>query len=606
MKKQLIMNISYKNIIRRSSFKLSLMALALGGVGGGMLSSCSDFLEVEPRNEITLEKFWNEKADVEATVAGLYSNMQSYDIISRMMIWGEFRSENIAMYGTTIQDDINLEYLLKENITASNWYTSWSAFYKVINDCNTVIKYAPQVAAVDPAYSDSELKAHIAEATALRSICYFYLIRTFRDVPYTTEAYLDDNQQMDVKATPFDEVLAQLIESLEAVKNDAVKTYPSSNSTNRLYQTGRITKLAVNAILADMYLWKHDYDKCIACADYVINEKMEELKKSSSYQASDYADVNGFPLIPSKFKGSSNSFGNAFNQIFVEGNSSEGIFELTFMKGSEGNMISNGPFNNFYGGGTRVPFVKGSDYVANDISSASPVVFKNKYDGRAYENFRYKGDMADGINKGVVRFNSGVVLLNPQLNTFYKQSSWGTIYETVGAKEDSRNKSNYILYRLSDVMLMKAEALAMKMNAASGELSTEDEALREQAFHLVNAVNKRSLYQLVLKDTLVYSDYATKGDLTNLIYDERNRELMFEGKRYFDLVRRARLEGNTDYLRGKCKLKSSDNASVVESKLLRMDAIYWPYNLEEIKVNKNLVQNPAFGSGENGSFDKTK
>ena len=29
-----------------------------------LLSSCSDFLEIEPLNEIVLENFWNEKADV--------------------------------------------------------------------------------------------------------------------------------------------------------------------------------------------------------------------------------------------------------------------------------------------------------------------------------------------------------------------------------------------------------------------------------------------------------------------------------------------------------------------------------------------------------------
>ena len=38
--------------------------------------------------------------------------------------------------------------------------------------------------------------------------------------------------------------------------------------------------------------------------------------------------------------------------------------------------------------------------------------------------------------------------------------------------------------------------------------------------------------------------------------------------------------------------------------IAKMDAIYWPYNNEELKVNKNLVQNPAFGSGENGSYEK--
>jgi hypothetical protein len=36
-----------------------------------------------------------------------------------------------------------------------------------------------------------------------------------------------------------------------------------------------------------------------------------------------------------------------------------------------------------------------------------------------------------------------------------------------------------------------------------------------------------------------------------------------------------------------------------------MDAIYWPYNLNEMKVNHNLVQNPAFGSGEDESYEKT-
>jgi hypothetical protein len=35
----------------------------------------------------------------------------------------------------------------------------------------------------------------------------------------------------------------------------------------------------------------------------------------------------------------------------------------------------------------------------------------------------------------------------------------------------------------------------------------------------------------------------------------------------------------------------------------KMDAIYWPYNLDEIKVNPHLHQNSAFGSGENSSYE---
>ena len=78
-------------------------------------TSCSDFLEIKPQNEIILEDFWNEKADVEAIIAGCYSGMQSEAVIKRMMVWGEFRSDNIGP-GSNVQSDGNLEKILKENI----------------------------------------------------------------------------------------------------------------------------------------------------------------------------------------------------------------------------------------------------------------------------------------------------------------------------------------------------------------------------------------------------------------------------------------------------------------------------------------------------------
>ena len=45
------------------------------------LSSCSDFLETEPKDRITLEKFWNEKGDVEAIISGIYNKMAEYQVM---------------------------------------------------------------------------------------------------------------------------------------------------------------------------------------------------------------------------------------------------------------------------------------------------------------------------------------------------------------------------------------------------------------------------------------------------------------------------------------------------------------------------------------------
>ncbi len=51
------------------------------------LGSCSDFLEKEPQDRITLEKFWNEKGDVEAIIAGTYNLIAAYDVTARMLVW---------------------------------------------------------------------------------------------------------------------------------------------------------------------------------------------------------------------------------------------------------------------------------------------------------------------------------------------------------------------------------------------------------------------------------------------------------------------------------------------------------------------------------------
>lgn len=152
-------------------------------------------------------------------------------------------------------------------------------------------------------------------------------------------------------------------------------------------------------------------------------------------------------------------------------------------------------------------------------------------------------------------------------------------------------------------MLLAAEAYSQLISDEENALTEEtDIANRDNAFKLVNAVNKRSIMQETLKDTLVLSDYNTKAKITDLVYKERARELMFEGKRYFDLVRHAQRDGDTKYIREQCSNKNPDLKTVINSKMQKMDAIYWPYNIDELRVNPYLKQNSAFGSGENDSY----
>ena len=589
--------------------KTLAMVAAVAPIGAGMMSSCSDFLEVEPQNVITLDQFWNDANDVENVIAGCYSKMSDYGFLSRAMIWGEFRSENVINNGP-INKDISLERILKENIMANNSYTDWTDYYKIINDCNTIMEYAPKVAEKDPSYTQSQLKADLAEATAIRSLCYFYLIRTFRDVPYYETAYLDDNQELDLPATSFNEILDKLINSLESIQGDIISKYPlesTSDSWVSVYDYYRITRPGVWAMLCEMYLWKKDYQNCVKYADMIINYKKNQAIKDFRYSESEFKNTNGYPLVSDRNSGMSNSYGNAFNSIFLKSNTgwlTESIFEIAFVQGSGSSLKSNVAAGNFYGGEGREPWVVYTTWVGDDEKNGTYKVFDkaNKgLDARAYENMNLNGTY---VNK--LTCNGGTRMSLESGDEPWKKAQYPSQYPVEGSNKDSRNKCNWIVYRLSDIMLMKAEALTQMMSDNSETLAGTDLQYRDEAFNLINAVNKRSLMQQEPKDTLVRDDYPTKATITNLVYEERNRELMFEGKRFYDLVRRSQRDGNTDYLCEQVANKSVDLKSTIMSKLSKMDAIYWPYNLNECKANKNLKQNPAFGTGENSSYETSK
>ena len=556
-----------------------MMALGLG--------SCSDFLEIEPLNDIVLDKFWNEENDVENIVAGCYSGMQNRILIERMIVWGELRSDHL-IGGTGVQDNINIQNILKENITANNVYTSWGEFYDIINRCNTVLHYSPLVAERDPNYTETELMATRAEVSAIRDLCYFYLIRTFRDVPYSTQPFLDELQQMAMPATKFDAVLDSLITDLENVKSYAVKTYPVSKTN---YQCGRITQDAIHAMLAEMYLWKKDYANSVKYADMVIDAKTQRFQDeidNAGGNSSSYKMFEGYPLIYDSYT-TGNLYGNAYGTIFGSGASRESILELIFA--DDNTLLANHGLSFLYGNQKTMPgIVKPADFITTDVSDASYKVFCDKYDTRNYENLYKMSASQYGVAKYVCK--SGMVSISSTEITSLASPSYPEKY----------CHANWILYRLSDVMLLKAEALVQMVD---GDAKTEaNDSLLRAAYDIVSVINKRSNCATTYMP-ITYANYSTKSQMENLVFEERARELMFEGKRWYDLVRRSLRDGNTSYLVQQVTRKGSDNASVVQAKLAKMDAIFWPYNLDELKVNPYLVQNPAFGSGDDNSYQNT-
>lgn len=594
------MNTKNKMIYKAGTLCCGIAAALVG------ISSCADFLEIKPQDVIILDDFWNEKTDVENVVMGCYSQLQSDGVRRRMMIWGEARSENI-MSGINISSDVDLYNILKENITAINKYTTWDGFYDVINRCNTVLKYAPSVAAADPGYTEGDLRANIAEVSALRDLCYFYLIRTFRNVPYSTEAYTDDDQKMDLPATPFYEVLDSLIYDLEKVKDDAVVRYPE---TQPRYQTGRITRDAIYSMLCEMYLWRGDYDKCIQYAEFVINsmkDRYEEERNSStgrrgvgSMSSQNIVDTrfNGYPLVADNVS-SGSYFGSSYEDIFVDGSSRETIFELNYPTDPKNTGYPvNSAISSFYGNSTDTKgLLAASTVITEDIALTSGrKIFddKNKtLDIRLYTSCDAEGGAITKLAAEVV----DITISANKATTSYARFP------------QDNNASQWIIYRLPDIMLFEAEALCQQMEEGSDSIVIANNAPKlDQCFKLVNAINKRAICktQLTDADTLKRADYTTKNLMETLVMRERQREFLFEGKRWYDLVRYCLRDNRTNPVLEAVVMRDDVNATFALNFFKKMDAIFWPYNNEELKVNRNLEPNPVFGSGESSSYEKTK
>lgn len=543
-------------------------------------TSCSDFLDILPMNDVVLENFWTEKADVTSVMNSCYETFEHSDALLRMGVWGELRSDNLKA-GANVPNNIN--EILKENLLPSNDLCNWSKFYEAINRCNTVCFYAPLVQAIDPNYTEEEMRANVAEATTLRALAYFYLIRTFRDVPYSTQPSIDDTQHYILPATPFNDVLDSLITDLERVKGDAVRRYYVDDSNSAYVNSSKITRWAVYALLADLYLWRGEWDNAIRCCDVVIDFKRQQYQEmlEREGQVNDIDLIDSIPMILEKPVGTT-VCGNTYNEIFGTGNSFESIFELYF---TSRQSQTNSWVSSYFGNATDiVGRLCCPDFIAKDVATGNNNLFK-RTDGRAYESTQLNNSRY-AIAKYVrsrVSYSTQNVSSEKDLN--------------LSSTRSSGSSANWIFYRLSDMILIKAEALIERNR--EGDLT--------EAFKLIDVVNKRANDAVNgnRTSTLKASDYVdSQAAMEQLVLEERQREFLFEGKRWFDLVRFARRDGSNSRLVDLATRKLLENVNAIKIKLADPNIIYFPYAKSELKVNPLLVQNPAFTTGDDSELTK--
>ena len=494
---------------------------------GGFLSSCNNWLNLAPENERLSGDYWTSKDDVKNTMMSCYSRMRECQNL--MLEWGELRGDVLILSGGE-------EHLLKmheQNITSENILTKWNSFYKVINAANSVIQYAPSVLGKDALFTEEELDHYLAEAKVVRSLMYFYLVKTFREVPLITDAYLTDAQELKQPKVPSEKVIInQIILDLQwSLKRLNVSYGGDGYWENK----SRVTRWAAQTLFADVLLWDEQYGSCLEACELIINSERYRL----------IGDVKE----EEEEEGEGETIEEEWFDIFYPGMSEESIWELYYDH-------EDGQTNQLYTKFNELYKLRG--VIVTDFNSS-----ENIGDIRGANNSFLEGD----DNK---------------------------IWKFLGIKNDGKtartNKNlspNWIFYRYSEVHLMYAEACVMFSVGSEYCL---------KAMEAINIVRKRARGNLLDKDDALT---MSKMDWVKLILEERKKEFIGEGKRWYDLVRVAKKDMYTTYKQMIIDVLLENvpmaEKAIYQTKLSNPYSLYLPIYQEEIEMGRGvLIQNPAY------------
>ena len=356
----------------------SLCLLGLAAVG---TTSCEDWLTIYPQDRVVEEDFWEDKNDLEGVRYAAYKQMCS--TVQKFAVWGDLRSDSWEMNQNRHGDQGSWDTyneIMQAQPDSSMSIFDWGGVYTTINFCNKVLQHGEEILEKDKQFTQGEWRQMKAEMVGLRALNYFYLIRAFKDVPYSTKVINKDVEVEYFGLTNQLDVLDSIIIDVESVKGQARNRFTSNNDTK-----GLITNAALYAMLSDMYLWRAslhegrglmsdtvllgkdsvihtvegDYKKCIEYADEAIATLYRNNLQGNTSFGSTVLDKVDFGLANCELI--KNEFDNvasgrpadlvAQREIFGDAssggkNSEESIFELQFSSSDE---RSNGTVSHLYG-----------------------------------------------------------------------------------------------------------------------------------------------------------------------------------------------------------------------------------------------------------------
>lgn len=465
--------------MKNSIYKISMVtALLLGTAVTTTSCDNSNIEDVQNKGAFDTENFFRNEKECFFALTGTYDVLRKYaGGFENMVTFFNAGSDDFYSGGGSSTDGAGIQGISNGTINATTMPVSyWRDYYQGISRANVLIQKVPAAE-----MSDNTKSRFIAEAKTLRALYYFELLKMFKNIPLVLEPFKTTDDFYNVpQADP-----KKVYEQIEMDLVNAIPDLPIIAD-----QKGRLTQGAARAILGKIYL----YD----------NKKPEA--------ATQFAEVNGTP-------GGANKYGYKLVTTYKDLWITDGKFTSESVLEVNHTNIGNADWS-FWG--------QGNDE-GNSICIMTSIRSYNKKTDVAPDYI--SGWAFNPITDDLFNFMKGDPRLSASIfnakqlrqdkdidySPAYKDSGYflkkymptKDEVTTLPGPTELNYRKNYVAIRLADTYLMEAEAL----NGSGARAQT-----------LLDAVRSR-----VGLNPVPVSMQAIKN--------ERRREFIGEGERWFDLVR---------------------------------------------------------------------
>lgn len=552
----------YKQI---SNFSKSYLILTLLLV----LSACTD-LDETINSEVVADEFFQSEeefssalGDAYGILAGSNGTFAGWGTHNGLVSINETSSDEmiITQKGTDWEDG-GLWIRMKRHTFLpddGNINRAWQLLFGGVNSTNRLIFQFESQKGNAPVSAD-EIDDFISELKVLRAFYYYLLLDNFGNVPIVTsfiEAPEEPSQPssnfQEGRQAVFDFVESEILENIDALETDAASTY------------GRVNQWVAHMILAKLYLNAEVYTGTPRWADVVT--QTDAIINSGNYSLATTYESN----FTTSNEGSPEFiFAIPFDKVFLTGFNIHQM-SLHYNMQSKFNMQEQ-PWNGYatmeefylsYVDPAENPGPQGT-VTASDGSEMQGTLDDRLTNFFTGPQFDINGNRIEDPGATSADPDGPPLTLTPEIDQLepngLRQAGARVAKFEIEIGATSNLSNDFPIFRYTDVLLMKAEALWRQNNADIN------------ALNLVNMIRDR----------------ASVNPFTNLTAErllaERGREMFYENVRRQDLIRFDGINGGATRYNDPWEFKD-------ESEAFRN---VFPIPRDQLQANGNLVQNPGY------------